>query len=146
MTNNMEIVQVEKKVWGTVQHIFESTYAAVSVLNVIENTRCSIHYHRYRANQFCVLSGKVVIEQWFQVPDPDCDRLVTTVLNTGGVLVVQAKVRHRFRVIEKGQMVEVYWSAFPNKIVSLSDIVRFDEGAVESEEDIQELKRRLYRD
>lgn len=111
----------EKKVWGEVTHLFASDRAAVSFLRLKRGYRCSRHYHSQRANQFVVLSGVVVVEEWSgEVREENT-------LTAGQVHTVLSLVVHRFRVIEDGEMIELYW---PDRggTVQLDDIVRLDEG------------------
>ncbi len=113
----------EKKVWGKVLHIFHSEHAAVSYLVVNKGFQCSRHYHNNRVNQFSVISGRIAIEQWHE------GRIVCeSILEPGENCAVLDKIEHRFKVLESGQMVEVYWPSAIHKTVSLDDIVRIDEG------------------
>jgi mannose-6-phosphate isomerase-like protein (cupin superfamily) len=116
----------EKKVWGEVWHIFHSQKAAVSHLQLKAGFRCSKHSHLERANQFAVISGVVAIQVW------DHDGVMhETVLRPGQSKIVPSSVLHRFRVLESGSMVEVYWPDILNGKVSLTDIDRVDEGGVD---------------
>jgi len=116
----------ETKCWGVVAHIFCSEHAAVSVLRVNKGFRCSRHLHRQRNNLFTVISGKVIIEQWW--PSDDGCALREDVLSPGDTLQVASGIEHRFRVLESGEMVEVYWPEFDGDKVSIEDIERADEG------------------
>lgn len=115
---------VEDKVWGKVTHIFQSSQAAVSCLDIVENFQCSCHKHAERVNQFFVLEGSVIIEEWENgLDNPFSSRILTP----GSSHFVPSQVWHRFKVIESGKMVEVYW---PDRggLVSFDDIERLDEG------------------
>lgn len=121
MNNEREI-----KCWGSVIHVFASDHAAISCLWVEAGHQCSRHYHVDRANQFTVMSGCIEVEEWDIMGD-----MITTVLSAGGTHAVPSGRIHRFRVLESGQVVEVYWCDFVNgneKKVRLDDIVRLDEG------------------
>ena len=120
-------MKTEDKCWGTVTHIFHSNTAAVSHLRVKAGTRCSRHYHQERVNHFCVLSGKVVIEEWHNHPELWLPSMAT-VLSAGQHHTVLANIPHRFRVLEDGEMIEIYWPSDYEAEVRLDDIVRFDEG------------------
>ena len=54
----------EDKCWGRVMHCFSSDLASVSYLEVEAGYRCSRHWHVDRLNEFIVISGKIVVEQW----------------------------------------------------------------------------------
>lgn len=118
----------EKKCWGRVWHCFHSERVAVSYLELEAGWRCSIHYHRSRANYFFLVSGMVLIELWRSAVKPLGGQLGppsrTIELKPGGNAQVSPLIPHRFRVREPGRMIEVY----TGDPVSLGDIVRFDEG------------------
>ena len=118
----MESLNYESKVWGAVAHVFSSDHAAVSHLRLQPQTHCSRHFHRQRCNSFCVLSGSIVVEEW----GPGL-RAEKTTLIAGQQHTVPSGIVHRFRVLEAGEVVEVYW---PDKggVVKLDDIERLDEG------------------
>jgi len=120
-------MQEETKCWGAVQHIFCSDHAAVSVLQVNKGYRSSRHYHRQRVNQFTVISGHVIIEQWTMGKT----ELGKTELGPGESLEIDAGIEHRFRVVESGEMVEVYYPAYVGAKVSIDDIERIDVGGVD---------------
>ena len=124
----MSELKWEKKCWGKVLHVFKSSNAAVSHLKINRGFRCSKHKHKFRANLFAVVTGVVLIEEWV-VDDEDWDGSEhrETSLQSGQVYVVPSGVWHRFRVIESGTMVEVYWPV-RDGFVSMDDIVRMDEG------------------
>lgn len=119
----------EEKAWGKVLHVFASPFAAVSYLEILAKTRCSIHFHRVRANQFCVIEGKVLIEEFDDIPS---NPVRQTLLVPGKSLVVPSRVVHRFRALQAGQMIEVYW-ADRKGAVTHDDIVRFDTGGEDTE-------------
>ena len=115
----------ENKVWGSVCHIFASPNAAVSCLAVEAGFRCSIHYHKTRANQFAMHDGRVVIEEW-RAGLGESPTLV--LLGEGDVHHVPSGVWHRFRVLESGHMTEVYWPDPEGGECRADDIMRKDEG------------------
>lgn len=141
----------EKKVWGHVHHIFACPQASVSYLAVQAGTRCSIHYHEDRFNQFYVLAGRIVIEVWDDLLDPvdftadmvekPDKRIVLDAGRSfaGRLAAVGPKRLHRFRVLASGNLIETYW-ALPYKSVRYDDIRRFDEGGFD---DQTQLKKEL---
>ncbi len=118
--------QWEEKVWGSVCHIFQSGQAAVSYLKVNAGFQCSKHKHEQRANQFTVISGKIVVEIWAK-RDGTGMLLSSESLQTGESIMVPSTYYHRFRVIESGEVVEIYWGD-RGGAVHIDDIVRLDEG------------------
>lgn len=120
-------IKWEEKVWGRVRHLFHSDYASVSHLEVKAGFQCSRHKHSFRINQFTVLSGEVVIERWLY-RNGEAELLPEVRLKAGDSFSVPAGMFHRFRVIESGEMVEVYWPQREGLFVSINDIIRLDEG------------------
>jgi len=116
----------EEKVWGSVWHVFSSPYASFSYLEVQAHRRCSVHKHRERANQFFVLEGSLMIET-FDFTDLDSPAN-QHVLTAGQVYTVGSEVWHRFKVLQAGRVVEVYFPDRENAICRLDDIQRYDEG------------------
>jgi len=116
---------VEDKVWGKVTHLFQSDYAAVSYLEVQAGFQCSRHIHYWRANQFSVVSGRIIVEEWVG------GLLHSINLNPGESYTVISRIPHRFRVKESGVVIEVYWPDRPDGKVLLDDIVRFNVGGVD---------------
>ena len=121
-------MQREKKVWGDVCHVFESPHAAVSYLRLKRGFCCSIHRHRYRANQFMVLRGRVVIEFWGFREDPLTNSPDRVTLEEDQAITVHSDHFHRFIVEETGDMIEVYWADVPGAVVMADDIERVTEG------------------
>ena len=122
--------QLEYKVWGSVLHIFASPHAAVSCLTVEAGYCCSKHYHRQRVNQFAVQEGLICVETWKELNGERTTKMILP----GEVYIVPSGMWHRFRVLESGKVVEVYW---PDRggIVKLDDIVRADVGGKDDLED-----------
>lgn len=129
--------RTEDKNWGRVTHIFHSAHAAISVLEIKAGERCSQHIHWERANQFAVLVGSIVVEWWDRTLDGAKDMKVVT---AGNSYSIHSRVRHRFRVIQSGWLVEVYWPDRLHGRVRLDDIERFDTGGPD---DLDELRREL---
>lgn len=116
----------QDKCWGRVLHCFSNPQASVSYLEVLEGNRCSRHYHRERANTFIVVSGVVEIEVWDEHSlDSNCQ---VTYLMSGDSLTVPSGKMHRFKVLESGTMIEVYFPDRTGYEVDINDIVRFDVG------------------
>lgn len=128
----------EQKCWGEVQHCFVSEDVAVSILKVKTGTRCSLHWHRFRDNQFCVISGGILIQE-FMLINHGVRKYNEVCLFTGQTYRVPAGRMHRFVVTQTGTVVETYWAARPGAVVSIDDIVRLDVGGIADESDIRRL-------
>lgn len=121
---------IETKVWGTVEHIFDSHICGVSRLWVNQGFQCSKHYHEDRHNFFFVLTGRIDIELF------DDDDMIEQKgelsdiipLVAGRSLMVQAGIVHRFKVITSGEIIEVYLPKNKNVSVKKDDIVRLQIG------------------
>jgi hypothetical protein len=122
----------EKKVWGEVIHVFNSMLVGVSVLRVKAGSRCSRHLHEWRANRFCIVSGKIEVWEWHSVnhvvgtPNIPLTKVVLDANGPERTVMVSAGTPHMFKVIEDGMVVEIYTP--DGGMVSIDDIVRFDEG------------------
>jgi len=119
----------QSKIWGSVQHVFNSPDVAVSVLKVIAGFRCSHHLHRFRCNQFSIVSGRVAIWEWVDEGDlfrnPDRPTMMSSLV-PGQSIQIRSNRPHMFEVIESGIIVEIYTP--DGGPVDIDDIVRFDEG------------------
>ena len=117
---------LEAKVWGSVWHVFSSPFASFSYLEVKEGTRCSIHKHRQRANQFFVLEGSILVERFD--PDNFAEPLDDFVLTEGFVYTVPSEIWHRFKVMRSGRVIEIYFPDREGAVCRMDDIERFDVG------------------
>lgn len=116
---------LEQKVWGDVQHCFNSPHCAVSILDTLKGGYSSRHYHAHRVNRFIVHSGEIEVVQY----SPDgIEETGRNSLKAGEVLDVQPGNVHRFEVKEPGVLVEVYWPVDPDKSCAEEDIHRLDVG------------------
>lgn len=127
----------EHKIWGHVIHLFQSPHASISNLSVRAAHRCSLHRHRYRANQFAVTTGCIIVELW-GLEGKELESY--NVMAPGEVMTVPSEIYHRFRVASSGYVTEVYWSDQPDGIVSYDDIERLDTGG---EDDIEDIRRMI---
>lgn len=123
----------EEKCWGRVQHLFASPYASVSYLETQPQTRCSWHFHNQRVNYFRVISGIIVVEQHVLSPTFQAAQVERMVLGPGYSMAVPCNKLHRFRVVEGGSLIEIYWPNPDKKhsVVKLEDIHRFDVGGLD---------------
>lgn len=122
MPNGKTKPRYEDKCWGNVLHGFVNSNVAVSILNLNRDTWCSKHIHKERANVFWNLSALVEVQEW----DLDGNEVIT-LLEPGDVYEVPSRTLHRFRVLEDGQMVEIYYADRGGE-VSAEDIDRKELG------------------
>ena len=113
----------DRKVWGHTSHVFCSAFAAVSYLETKAGFVCSRHRHAERLNLFACVEGKLLVEWW----DAELTNREFVILEPGDTCSVPSGVYHRFRVIESGKIIEVYW---PDRggVVRHDDIERLDTG------------------
>ena len=126
----------EAKVWGRTRQIVASEHYSKHQLELTEGGYCSLHYHKYRANKFTLISGKVEIVEFYG------PIYHITELSSGMVHSVPSCVAHLFIVIEAGEMIEEYYSD-RGGIVDLTDIIRLSEGGVEAINLLSDLPQKL---
>ena len=114
----------EDKAWGKVRHVFSTPEVAISYLEVVAGTRSSWHRHADRNNSFHVGRGMIVVECIDQITGAKWQRKLIDHLS----FTVEAGILHRFRVIESGHLVEIYWPREAGVAVRLDDIERIDHG------------------
>jgi len=122
MPNGKTRPRWEDKIWGKTLHLFYSPYAGVSYLKVEKDSWCSRHIHKERANIFISISAILEVEE----QDLDGNETIT-LLEPGDSYEVPSGVLHRFKVLESGDVVEIY-HADRGGIVSFEDIHRKDVG------------------
>jgi hypothetical protein len=113
----------EQKVWGEVQHVFDSETLGVSILKVEEGTYCSRHRHHERINRFIGITAVIAVVHYEADGKTELSRAS---IGPGGIHDVPVGVYHRFEVIKGGHLVEVYYP--PLKSVRADDIERLDVG------------------
>jgi mannose-6-phosphate isomerase-like protein (cupin superfamily) len=109
------------KVWGTTQPLVVTPLCAVHRLSIMPNARCSMHVHRYRRNDFFVISGRLTIE----VQKLEYALTDETELGPGDYTSVAPGEYHRF--VSGDAPVEALEIYYP-EAVSESDISRADHG------------------
>jgi mannose-6-phosphate isomerase-like protein (cupin superfamily) len=90
-------------------------------LSILPNSRCSMHKHHFRRNDFFVISGNLKIE----VEKLDYQLVDTTVLGPGDYTSIPPGEFHRF--VSGDSPVEALEIYYPEPL-SESDIVRKDHG------------------
>lgn len=77
---------------------------------------------------FVVLEGSLLVEQQTGTPG----QKVMHQLRPGDTVTVRSGIKHRFRVLQSGQVIEVYWPDVPGGQVRQNDICRVDQGGSDS--------------
>ena len=121
------VTTFEKKCWGFVSHDFSNEVYCTSHLEVMAGWRSSIHLHEKRTNVFCCVDAEIIVELFGLGKQPTFSPTYAFRMVAGDAQRVAPMVWHRFRVIQDGRIVELY---FTDRDVpcSIDDIVRHDEG------------------
>lgn len=126
----------EEKDWGIVEHVFQSSDAAISYLQIRANTFCSIHRHRHRYNQFTVIRGTLHVSDFGDGETPELPGYnptqlyipeKTIKLERGDSFIVPPDVWHQFVAYVECHVVETYWT-IDNSPVDIDDIDRRTRG------------------
>lgn len=110
----------EEKCWGLTGIAVDSPYFQRHAL-LAEKGGCSIHYHKERANLFLVLSGTILVREFFHTSYED------HILTADNTLVIPSLVVHQFIVLEAGHVIEEYWPDRGGRVCT-KDIVRLEQG------------------
>lgn len=127
MSKTYEITDVEnvpkQKLWGETTLLVHNQHIEMSLISIVRGGYCSKHLHEYKTNIFVVLSGCLLVT----VYDAD-GRESTSLVESGGCLGVDAKLKHRFEAMAPTSAMEVYYPVVGP--VLLDDIVRDDVGGI----------------
>jgi len=104
------------KIWGRNTEIFRNESTSVNFLDLVKGGTCSYHYHRFKANIFYVISGKLKVYT----------ELGEHILLPGENLVVSPSLKHQFEAMEESKVVEVMFVKYNHE-----DIVRETEGFIQ---------------
>lgn len=114
----------EPKCWGRVWHRLYDQHLHESLLEVEPGWCSSIHVHHHRYNCFVSKSATILIDIY---ATPETKAIETKILAPGQSTVVPPEIWHRFRVLERGSLVELYWSDVGNPCLT-EDITRHNQG------------------
>ena len=126
-----------RKVWGQTRELIDSPFYSKHELEVVAGGFCSLHYHRYRANRFLVVSGEIEVVEVFG------PQVVRTRLGPENTYDVPSLVPHMFIVYRSGVVFEEYFSDRGGQ-VRRDDIVRLIEGSTRGLDQLSELPGCLY--
>jgi len=91
------------KDWGSTTVFFRNSFVSAHHLEINEGGFCSEHFHRYKFNQFYVISGKLEITIWRENNVKDI-----TVIGPGQSTVIPPGVWHKFKGLETTHCIEIY--------------------------------------
>jgi mannose-6-phosphate isomerase-like protein (cupin superfamily) len=120
-TNDGRKGMVTGKVWGRTQPLHKCAAVEVHRVSIAPNSHCSLHMHRWRRNDFFVLSGRLTIEVQ-KVDYPLTDK---TELGPGDYTSVAPGEYHRF--VSGDEPVEALEIYYPEPL-NAEDITRADHG------------------
>jgi quercetin dioxygenase-like cupin family protein len=104
------------KIWGKNTELFQNESTSVNVLNLVKGGTCSRHHHRFKANIFYVISGKLKIHT----------DMGEEILHPGQSYNVAPLIKHQFEAMEVTVAIEVMYVKY-----SANDIVRECEGFIQ---------------
>ena len=91
------------KNWGYTTEIFRNAIVSIHHLEINEGGFCSEHYHKYKYNQFYVLSGVLELSIWRNGKIPD-----VTIIEAGQSSAISPGFYHKFKGITKCEAIEIY--------------------------------------
>lgn len=125
------------KIWGRTRELVDSPFYSKHELEVVVGGFCSIHYHRWRANRFTVVSGEIEVVEFYG------PQLVRVRLGPENTYDVPSLVPHMFIVYRSGVVFEEYYSDRGGQ-VRRDDIVRLIEGSRRDPDQLSELPACLF--
>lgn len=119
------------KIWGERRRIFLDDKNEIDLLYLKKDSFCSTHTHKYKANKFVVISGRVRIRTEFG----------TKVLNKNESHTVNPPICHRFFALEDSIMIELAYvkegKINPNDIDRVNQGGRFINGKEYTEDELR---------
>ena len=129
----------DNKIWGFTELMFGTSRYSKHFLTINENSFCSLHYHKRRANEFHILSGKLEILVFY---GPMFEKHILT---SGNKLSIPSHVPHIFFAHEKTTATEEYFSDRGDYIIEDSDIIRILPGGKDTYENYIEILAEVFR-
>lgn len=101
----MKDLHYQSKDWGS--NVKLGVYNGVSVWHgfVEQCGKCSIHHHVYHANEIAAINSVLCIEYF----NDDLHIINSVIIGHKQSVVIPSRSIHRFRVLESGAIMEVYW-------------------------------------
>ncbi len=128
----------DNKIWGYTDLVFGTKRFSKHFLQINENSYCSLHFHKHRANEFEVISGKLEIISFY---GPVIDRVILT---PGNRHIVHSLVPHLFYAHEKTIAVEEYFPDRDMDTIQESDIIRIIPGGKDKYEKLLDLLHGVF--
>jgi len=104
------------KIWGKNTEIYQNESTSVNVLNLVKGGTCSLHHHKFKANIFYVINGKLKVRT----------EMGEEILLPGQSFQIAPLLKHQFEAMEESVVVEIMFVKY-----NASDIVRENEGFVQ---------------
>lgn len=129
----------DNKVWGHTELIFESDKYSKHILHINPNTYCSLHYHRNRANEIRVNSGRLEIVICYG------PTIESHILTSGNKIIIPSLVPHLFFAHERTSATEEYFPDRNATNIDESDIIRIIPGGKDTREGLQLILGGIFR-
>lgn len=128
-------MEYQTKVWGKTREVTHTKSYSKHELILEENTYCSLHYHKHRANKFIIVKGVVTIIEMY---GPQVHKFVLDANSQNIYHDVPSLVPHMFVVNQAGLMIEEYYPDRGGKVEN-DDIIRIVEGGTMSSSELHKL-------
>ena len=112
----------DNKIWGHTELMFGTKRYSKHLLNINNDSYCSLHDHKNRANEFEILSGKLEVITFYG------PSYMKNILTSGNRLLIHSCVPHIFFAHDNTVAVEEYFSDRGNEHIDDSDIIRIMPG------------------
>ncbi len=93
------------KAWGLTQTLFNKNNVEIHRIEINQGGFCSKHRHLHKYNAFFVERGKLRVSVW----KDDYDLIDETIIEAGGLTVVEPGEFHQFHAMESTVAFEIYW-------------------------------------
>ncbi len=117
----------DSKCWGRVWHRFCDALLNESLLEVEAGWCCSIHWHASRWNCFVVIDATIAVETFGTADNPPGECETYEIISKGQSLIIPPRVWHRFSVLDRGRVAEMYWTT-DGSACDIGDIIRWNIG------------------
>lgn len=106
-------MNIINKIWGNTTELLSINNVSINRLNILANTKCSRHYHKYKYNMFYVENGSIIVHTWHD------NTQKSILLKQGESLTILPNREHQFESVCDSIVYEIYYCAMDSE-----DIVR----------------------
>jgi mannose-6-phosphate isomerase-like protein (cupin superfamily) len=106
------------KVWGLTELIHANGVLEFHRIEIMGNSHCSKHMHRYKWNGFFVEKGKLKIKVWKN----NYELVDETILEPGDFTAVSPGEYHQFEALEDTIAFELYWAEFSHNDIERENV------------------------